>query len=164
MLFRSYKDVLATIQSAVKHSIPISTNIKMFKGILNITPSFNYQEKWLFKGNIKSTDPLTNNVIYRDTNGFFRLNNYSFSTGISTNIYGTFTNLKWGQIRSLRHTITPNLNFNYRPEIDGYKKGWNRTYLDNAGNSVGYSLFEKFGGSDYTQRKGGAMEIGRAHV
>jgi len=152
-----YKDVLATIQSAVKHSIPLSTNIKLFKGVLNVTPSANYQEKWLFKANTKSIDPLTKKLVLKDTSGFFRLNNYSFSTGISTNIYGTFTNLKLGKIRSIRHTITPNVNFNYRPEIDGYERGWNRTYIDTSGKNIGYSLFEKYGGSDYMQRKGGAI-------
>ncbi|MCX6177605.1 MAG: putative LPS assembly protein LptD [Bacteroidetes bacterium] len=152
-----YKDVLATIQSAVKHSIPLSTNIKLFKGVLNVTPSANYQEKWLFKANTKSIDPLTKQLISKDTSGFFRLNNYRFSTGISTNIYGTFTNLNLGKIRSIRHTITPNVNFNYRPEIDGYERGWNRTYIDTFGKNIGYSLFEKYGGSDYVQRKGGAI-------
>jgi len=84
-----YKDVLATIQSAVKHSIPLSTNIKLFKGVLNLTP-LNYNEVWYLKTNKKSFDIQTNKVIDTDVNGFDAFRTYSFSSSLGTTIYGTF--------------------------------------------------------------------------
>lgn len=152
-----YKDVLGTIQSGVRHSIPISTNIKLFKGALNLSPSASYQEKWLFKGNIKKYDPLTKTVNVYDTAGFFRINSYNFSAQLNTNIYGTFSDLKLFGIRAIRHTITPGITLGYRPEIDGFKKGWATTYLDSQNKSINYSLFEKFGGSEFGQKQSGSV-------
>lgn len=141
-----YKDVLATIQSGVRHSIPISTNIKLFKGALNLTPSASYQEKWLFKGQTKFYDANNKSVIAKDTSGFFRLNSYNISAGLTTNIYGTFTDIKLGKLRAIRHTITPSIAMGYRPEIDGLKKGWVRSYIDSQNKTINYNLFEKVEG------------------
>lgn len=152
-----YRDVLGTIQSGVRHSMPLSTNIKLLKGALNLTPSAAYQEKWVFQGNIKNYDPVTKTNTIKDTSGFFRINLYNISAGLSTNIYGTFTNLKWLGIRGIRHTITPSISMGYRPEIDGFKKGWARTYRDSQNRLISYSLFEKFGGSEFGQRKSGSI-------
>ena len=154
-----YKDVLATIQSGVRHSIPISTNIKLFKGALNLSPSASYQEKWLFKGNIKNYNPLTKTVNIKDTTGFFRINSYNFSAALNTNIYGTFSDLKFLGVRAIRHTITPSVSFGYRPNIDGIKKGWAATYLDSQNKAITYSLFEKSGGSEFGQRKSGSIGL-----
>ena len=152
-----YKDVLSTIQSGVRHSIPISTNIKLFKGALNLTPSASYQEKWLFKGQTKTYDAVNKSVIIKDTSGFFRLNSYNISAGLTTNIYGTFTDIKLGKLRAIRHTITPSIAMGYRPEIDGFKKGWVRSYIDSQSKTINYNLFEKSGGSEFGQRKSGSV-------
>lgn len=152
-----YKDVLSTIQSGVRHSIPISTNIKLFKGALNLTPSAGYQEKWLFRGQIKNYDASSKSVTIKDTTGFFRLNSYNISAGLTTNIYGTFTGIKVGKLRAIRHTITPSIAMGYRPEIDGLRKGWNRSYIDSQNKTITYSLFEKSGGSEFGQRKSGSV-------
>jgi hypothetical protein len=152
-----YKDVLSTIQSGVRHSIPISTNIKLFKGALNLTPSASYQEKWLFKGQTKTYDAVNKSLIIKDTSGFFRLNSYNISAGLTTNIYGTFTDIKLGKLRAIRHTITPSIAMGYRPEIDGFKKGWVRSYIDSQSKTITYNLFEKSGGSEFGQRKSGSV-------
>jgi hypothetical protein len=148
---------LSTIQSGVRHSIPISTNIKLFKGALNLTPSASYQEKWLFKGQTKTYDAVNKSFIIKDTSGFFRLNSYNISAGLTTNIYGTFTDIKLGKLRAIRHTITPSIAMGYRPEIDGFKKGWVRSYIDSQSKTINYNLFEKSGGSEFGQRKSGSV-------
>jgi hypothetical protein len=152
-----FNDVLATIQSGVRHSIPLSTNIKLFKGAVNLTPSASYQEKWIFNGQLKNYDAQSKSVIVKDTSGFFRLNSYNISAGLTTNIYGTFTDIKLGKLRAIRHTITPSIAMGYRPEIDGLKKGWVRSYLDSQNKTINYNLFEKFGGTEFGQRKSGSV-------
>lgn len=156
-----YRDVLKTIQSGFRHSIPISTNVKLFKGALNLTPSLAYQESWTFNAQIKNYNTTTKKIDTKDSSGFYRVNNYSISTGINTNIYGTFTNLKFGKVRSIRHTITPSVGFNYRPEIDAVKKGWNRSYIDSFGKAYNYSIFNSASGlSGIGQKKGGSINFG----
>ncbi len=154
-----YTEAFNSINSGLKHSIPISTNIKLFKGILNVSPSFNYQENWHFKGQIQSVDNQTNKIQYRDTMGFFRQYGYNLSTNVKTNIYGTFNNLKLGNIRTIRHTITPTIGFTYAPEIDPFKKGWSNFYRDTFNKIKSYSLFEKSAVGNLSQYRNGSINL-----
>jgi hypothetical protein len=127
----------------MKHRIPLSTNIKLFNGAVNLTPSANYQEIWYQKRFIQSYDPLTQSINTRDSSGFFRLYNYDLSTSLQTNIYGTFSGLKWGNIRAIRHTIAPSVSFGYRPDTDLFAKGWRDRYLDSSNKWVEYNPFQQ---------------------
>ena len=155
-----YKEAFDDFSSGLRHNIPISTNIKLFSGILNLSPSINYRENWHLKGQIKEYDVNTNSVISTDTTGFFRQYAYSFSTSFKTQIYGTFTNLNWGRVEALRHTITPTINLSYSPEINPLQKGWNRTYLDGTGKLVEYSLFSSSPVGNLVQNKTGFLTYG----
>ncbi len=155
-----YKEAFASFASGLRHNIPISTNIKLFNGILNFSPSFNYRENWHLKGQLNEYDVNSNSVIKTDTSGFFRQYAYSFSTSIKTQIYGTFTNLNWGRIEALRHTITPTVNISYSPEINPLDKGWNRTYIDGTGKLVEYNLFSSSPVGNLVQNKSGFLTYG----
>ena len=138
-----FRDALQDIRSGMKHRIPLSTNIKLFNGAVNLTPSANYQESWYQKRLIQSYDPLTKSINTRDSSGFFRLYNYDLSTSLQTNIYGTFSGLKWGNIRAIRHTIAPSVSFGYRPDTDLFAKGWRDRYLDSSNKWVEYNPFQQ---------------------
>jgi len=155
-----YKQAFDDFASGLRHNIPISTNIKLFSGILNLSPSINYRENWHLKGQKKEYDVNTNSVISKDTTGFFRQYAYSFSTSFKTQIYGTFTNLNWGRIEALRHTITPTINLSYSPEINPLEKDWNRTYIDGAGKLIEYSLFSSSPVGNLVQNKSGFLTYG----
>ena len=155
-----YKTAFDNIQSGIKHRIPISTNVKLLKGVLNLTPSFNYSETWYLQAKIQSWDITNKKVATRDTMGFFRLYNYDATANVNTNIYGTFNNLKIGRIRAIRHTVTPSIGFTYRPEIDAKAKGWTRNYIDSGNKSRDYSIFSSnlYGGTG--QIGGGSITYG----
>ena len=155
-----YKEALADFKSGVSHSVPLSTNIKLFSGILNLSPSMNYRENWHFNGRFQSADPVTNKIITRDTNGFFRQYAYSFSASAKTNIYGTLTNLKWGNVQALRHTITPTFALSYAPNIDALLKGWTRTYTDTSGRIVNYNFFSNSPMGSINQNRAGTLSYG----
>ena len=155
-----YKEALADFRSGLTHSVPISTNIKLFSGILNISPSLNYRENWHFNGRFQTVDPLTNKIVTRDTNGFFRQYAYSFSASAKTNIYGTLTNLKWGKIQAIRHTITPTFALSYAPNIDALMKGWTRTYSDTSGRIVNYNFFSNSAVGSINQAQSGNISYG----
>ncbi len=155
-----YKEAFDDFASGLRHNIPISTNIKLFNGILNLSPSINYRENWHLKGQKKEYDVNTNSVITKDTTGFFRQYAYSFSTSFKTQIYGTFTNLNWGRIEALRHTVTPTINLSYSPEINPLEKDWNRTYIDGAGKLIEYSLFSSSPVGNLVQNKSGFLTYG----
>ena len=155
-----YKEAFAGFRSGLTHSIPLSTNLKLFTGILNISPSMNYRENWHFNGRFQDVDRATNKIITRDTNGFFRQYAYSFSASAKTNIYGTFTNLNWGKVSAIRHTITPSFALSYAPNIDALLNGWTRTYTDTSGRIVNYNFFSNSAVGSINQNQSGNISYG----
>ncbi len=157
---RDYKKALQKTQSGISHSLPINTNIKLLKGIVNMSPSFNYRETWYLKATDQFMDD-TGKIQIREENGFFRLNNWDFNTGFTTNIYGTFQRTKAKKIKALRHTITPTLSMGYQPKINAALRGWERNYTDTSGKQVRYNRFERgiYGGGQ-SQAESGYVGIG----
>lgn len=155
------RDEFKKMQTGMTHSLPINTNFKMFKGILNISPSFNYNETWYFKSGRQSLFNDTGELQYSEEVGFNRLSRWGFNTGISTNIYGTFTDLKIGKLRAIRHTIIPTFSVGYNPEISPEKKGWTRTYRDEKNDTnIRYNIFDRSIYGAYNQSENGFVGFG----
>ncbi|MFZ9755486.1 MAG: putative LPS assembly protein LptD, partial [Bacteroidia bacterium] len=155
-----FRDALQDLRSGMKHRIPISTNIKLFNGIVNLTPSANYQEIWYQKRLIRYYEPLSKAVESRDSLGFFRLYNYDVNASLQTNIYGTFTNLHWGNIRAIRHTLAPSVSFGYRPDTDPFAKGWKDRYRDSSGKAIEYNPFQNGIYGSLSSSSGGFVNFG----
>lgn len=75
--------------SGFQHSIPLSTNFKLFK-YFSASASLNYNEVWYFKTINKRFDNQQNKVVESFENGFDAFRTYNFSSSIGTTIYGTF--------------------------------------------------------------------------
>lgn len=140
------KDVFKNMNSGVSHSIPISTSFNLFNYI-NISPSANYNEVWLFREVKRTYDPNYTNPknssdhIRRDTSSVFKsLRSYSLNISASTKIYGTydFTGLKKFPLKMLRHTITPTIGFSYAPNFGDPKYGYYLPYQPNGDGTVEY--------------------------
>ena len=145
-----------------KHSIPLSTNFKVFK-YFSATPSVNYEEVWYLKTIRKAYNPLTRKDTITDVNKFDAFRTYSFSMGLGTTIYGTF---KFGdnkKIQAIRHTMQPAISYSYTPSFEKYydtyasdgsgkmTKEYTRFETGNFGapgksnsNNIGLSLNNKF--------------------
>ena len=156
----NYAQAFNSMLSGIKHSIPLSTNIKMLQGIINVSPSINYNENWHFSALTKSYNATTKKVESIDSQGFFRQFNYSFSANANTNIYGTFGNMKIGKLRAIRHTMNPSVGFSYVPEINGKENGWIKSYFDSTGKEIQYNVFEKSPVGTLYQNKGGYLNLG----
>ncbi|MBU6325111.1 MAG: hypothetical protein KJS92_06445, partial [Bacteroidetes bacterium] len=137
-----YMDALSKLQSGLKHSIPLSTIVKLSKGRINITPAVSYQEWWYMKSSLRYWDAASKKVLDSTAKGFTRAASYAASISASTNIYGTFTGLNWGRIRALRHVITPTLNVSYRPDFAAPRfKYFRSVQTDSTGKKEQYSIF-----------------------
>ncbi len=138
-------------KNGVSHSVPISANFTLFK-YLNISPSINYNEKWVFQRIDQSWDKELNQVHRDTTNGFFRLWDISGSLSLSTKIYGFYIPIRklfGDKVDRFRHVITPSISFSYRPDFTALQKktlgthyydSYERPYLDKA---TGDTLYEK---------------------
>ena len=126
-------------RSGFQHSIPISTNFKVFK-YFSITATANYNEVWAFNTVKKFYSALENKVITVDEKGFESFRTYNFNAGIGTTIYGTFNFGEDKKIEAIRHIIRPNISYGYTPSFEQY---FERYALDASGiNFAEYSKFE----------------------
>jgi hypothetical protein len=70
----------------VQHSIPLSTNFKLFK-YFSASTSLNYEEVWYAKTIEKNYDANQSKVVDKIVSGFDAFRTYSFSSSLGTTIY-----------------------------------------------------------------------------
>ena len=102
-----------------QHSIPLSTNFKVFK-YFSATTSMNYNEVWYLKTIRRQYNPTQNKVVDTDVQGFAAFRTYSFTAGLGTTIYGTFNFGEQKKIQAIRHVMRPNVSYSYTPSFSKY--------------------------------------------
>ncbi|UOK41661.1 MULTISPECIES: putative LPS assembly protein LptD [Flavobacterium] len=134
-----------TAKNGIQHTIPISTNFKVFK-YFSVTAATNYNEVWYFKTIEKEFNPNTNTVETNPVNGFDAYRTYDFRTQVGTTIYGTFNFGNDKKIQSIRHVMYPSISYSYLPSFNQY---YDTYALDNTGTRYAeYTRFQEgiFGG------------------
>ena len=139
------KKTLEDMKNGIEHSIPVSASFNVFNYI-NLSPSFNYNEKWFFKKVEYEWNPTTNKVdTMANEYGFYRLYNYSMSVSASTTVYGMydFTKKKRDRkIQAIRHVLTPSIGFSYTPDFGDFKYGYYKSLQrDSLGTTQTYSPY-----------------------
>lgn len=137
-------------QNGWQHSIPISLPSFNLLKYINLSPSFNYSERWYTSYINKRYDPDNTfasprkDHVLTDTVYSFRRNyNYSYSLSTTTNIYGMYTMRNPNsRIKAIRHKITPSASFSYTPDFGQKKFGFWGTYVDGSGKQQYYNHFE----------------------
>ena len=102
-----------------QHSVPLSTNFKVFK-YFSATTALNYQEVWYLKTIKKEFDDTASEIVSTEVQGFDAFRTYSFSSGIGTTIYGTFNFGETKKIKAIRHVMRPNVSYSYTPSFSKY--------------------------------------------
>ena len=137
-----FNDALAGFQ----HSIPLSTNFKLFK-YFSLSASSSFNEVWTFNTIKKSFDATTQKTITEDVKGFDAFRTYNFSTSLGTTIYGMFNFEKEGtdrKIKAIRHIIRPSISYNINPAFDKYYDSFEVVSADGVTKSeVEYTRFEQ---------------------
>lgn len=129
-------------QMGISHTMPISVTIKLLKHFswsnsvnFNDYMYFNHYEKqWVH--DTDSTGHLQTDTIF----GFRNLVDFSVTSRITTKIYG-MKNFSRGPIRAIRHVITPEIGFTYRPNFGNPQWGVYGSYIDGNGNEQVYNKF-----------------------
>ncbi len=126
--------------TGIQHSIPLSTNFKLFK-YFSASMSLNYNEVWYLKTINKKFDNQQNKVVETTVNGFDSFRTYNFSSSIGTTIYGTFNFGTKKRIQSIRHVMRPTVAYSYAPSFEKYYD----TYASDGSGSIikEYTRFEK---------------------
>lgn len=118
-------------QNGIKHSIPINATFQLFKYI-NITPNFNYTERWYFKKVNQNWDEATNKVVRDTIHGFHRVYNYNVALSANTTLYGFYKPagfIKNSRIHTVRHVFKPSISLSYAPDFGKSRYGYYDTYV-----------------------------------
>lgn len=118
-------------KNGFKHYIPISATFQLFD-VINITPSFNYTERWYLKKVNQRWDNASNSVVRDTINGFNRVYNYNFSISANTTLYGFYQPagfLKKSRIHTIRHVFKPSISFTYAPDFGDHRYGYYDSYV-----------------------------------
>ena len=118
-------------KNGFKHYIPVSATFQLFD-VINITPSFNYTERWYLKKVNQRWDDASNSVVRDTINGFNRVYNYNFSISANTTLYGFYHPagfLKKSRIHTIRHVFKPSISFTYAPDFGDHRYGYYDSYV-----------------------------------
>ena len=127
-------------RNGMRHNINASSSIKLFGKNVTINPAYQLSSLWYLNQINKSWDAQNNEVINDTINQFSRLYSHNLSASATTKIYGFYRFAKFfgGKHQAkIRHTITPNINFSYRPNTHE----WLSYQRDSLGNTSSYSPF-----------------------
>ena len=143
-------------ENAMNHNVPVSATFTLFK-YFNLTPSFNYTERWYSRKVMQEYDDEAGRLNPTDTiYGFNRVYNYNFSLGLSTKLYGMYRPLfaKKKEIQ-IRHVFTPQVSFSAAPDFGKSRYGYYESYEDRNGETQYYSPYQgKIFGVPASERQG----------
>ena len=142
------KSYIKDWRNGMKHEIPVSATFQVLK-YFNVTPSFNYTERWYSRKIKKDWDPVNQQVVNTDTiYGFHRVYDYSGSLSVNTKIYGMYQPMfmKKKQIQ-IRHIITPEVSISATPDFGSSRYGYYNSYVRRDLNgtpqdTVTYNMYE----------------------
>lgn len=124
--------VLNQAQNGLRHSIPVSTSMKVFK-YFTLSPNFNYNERWYFRELDPFLNAETGQIQYDTLNQFARVWDWSSGASLNTVIYGFFP-FKRGPVKAIRHVMTPSVGFSFRPDFSNERFGYYDLIYDSARN------------------------------
>ena len=138
------KNLFTDWRNGIKHSIPVSATFTAFKYI-NITPSFNYTERWYSYKVDRSWDEERMRERQDTAYGFNRVYNYNLAVSANTKLYGFYKPI-WGKkVEMVRHVFTPSVSYSLTPDFGDSKYGYYKsyTYTDAQGEvrTVDYSPY-----------------------
>lgn len=152
-------------KNGMKHSIPVSASFNILKYI-NVTPSFNYTERWYTNKIEQRWDQASQQVVRDTTYNFNRVFDYNLSLSANTKLYGFYVpsrKIFGDKIDRIRHVLTPQVSFSYAPDFGDGKWGYWKTYTKtDAEGNVSLVTYSPYTGSLYgtpSQGKTGSVSF-----
>lgn len=111
-----------------QHEVPLRVSFRVDRYNLTLSPSINYNSSWYIntvrRVAIRDSVGAVDEVTERTEPGFYARHDFNTSFSSSTQIYGLFP-VGIGSFQGLRHTMSPSLSMNYRPNYN--TPFWGRT-------------------------------------
>lgn len=133
--------------AGVQHRIPISIGSIPILKYLRLSPSASYSENWYFRTlhqeyiDMPEYSNEADYIRYDTINGFKASRYFTIGASLNTTLYGMLK-FRHGAVKAIRHTFTPNINFNYHPDFGNPKFGyWESVPINDKGDLKYYSVF-----------------------
>ncbi len=137
------KEMFDDAKVGMQHTIPLSTNFKLFK-YLSLSANTNFQETWTLKTINKTFDSSSQEVVTTEIKGFDAFRTYNFSASLGTTIYGMFDFGKDKKIQAIRHVMRPSISYSISPAFDQYYETYEVVDADGTTqDEVEYTRFEQ---------------------
>ncbi|MDR3185160.1 MAG: LPS-assembly protein LptD [Prevotellaceae bacterium] len=138
------------MRNGMKHNFGITLPSMRIAKHIQVTPSVNFNSNMYFQSTEKTYDTITKNLVNKKMSPafseFYMTTDYSFGLSATTRLYGVFQYGRNAYVRAIRHMITPNVGFSFRPYQDAGGTNGYRTfnYIDQDGKarSLFYNIFE----------------------
>lgn len=141
LFFKS--EMFEDAKMGVQHTIPISTNFKLFK-YFSLSTSANLNHSWTFKTIEKKYISENQQVEVIENHGFDSYTTYNFSSSLGTTIYGMFDFGEDKKIQAIRHVMRPSISYNISPAFSQYYDTYEVVSADGlTSDQVEYSRFEQ---------------------
>lgn len=129
------------MQYGLKHTVPISATVPVLK-VLNWTNSLNLNSRWYTQTYNQhwQADSTSGKVCIDTVNGFKAATDFAYTSSLTTKLYGMYQFPK-GYLRAVRHVVTPTVSFSYAPDFSKSWWGYNKSYTNQSGQEVMYSIF-----------------------
>lgn len=126
-----------------QHSIPLSTNFKLFK-FISVSTGTSFEETWVSRTFEQSYDPALDEVVRDTINGFDSYRTYNFNASMGTTVYGLKNFGKDKKIQAVRHVMRPSISYNINPGFDRFYDTYERDNpsTPNQIELVDYSRFD----------------------
>ena len=111
------KQITNNLQWGATHGVPISLTLPQI-GPVQISPGISYSEHWYQQQLHQIFNPAKNRIDTSINKGFYTARDMSFSLGLSTRIFGSFTFGKNSKVQAIRHEIRPSISISYKPDFN----------------------------------------------
>jgi lipopolysaccharide assembly outer membrane protein LptD (OstA) len=119
-------------KKGVRHSIPLSTSVKVLKNF-TLSPNITYDELWYFDklqwAAVPNAKKGTSIVAVDTLKEFNRISNYSGSISMTTRLYGMYVSKNPdSKIKAIRHVVNPSVSYSYQPDFGNPKYDYFQTF------------------------------------
>lgn len=133
-------------------------------GYFTISPGFRFDSKW-YNEQIEQFSVMSSagkdSIVTNDIKELSMVNTFDVGINTSTKFYGMF-NINSMGINAIRHTVTPRLSYNYRPDFSQPGWGYYGEYTRIDGRVTKYNKYQKevYGGADAGEQQNVNFSIG----
>lgn len=155
------RQLLSQAENGARNTVPITSNFTLLKYFTG-TASLNMTELWYLEKINYFYNPVEERVDAILESGFNRVNFYTTSFAINTNVYGFYTFKNNKKFEAIRHHMQPSFAMNFTPNFSDPRFGYfQEVQVDNSGRTQLFSRHQGFifGGAPLGESRSLSMNL-----